>query len=316
LLVPDECVTWALTAIPVALRLVRTRSIDAVLTTSPPTSVHLVGAAVAAATGIPWVADVRDSVVANPHRDTDSRAARLKERGHRRIAELVARRAAAVVAASEVIADEFAAARGRVVTIRNGCDFEDFEGLEYVAGARFRITHAGTFFGQRDPRSFLEAHVRSCGDAVARFVGSFRAVDRDWAGARRLGDRLELYPFQSRRRALVMMRDSEALLLLMPERGAASRVIPAKLFDYLGAARPILAAVPADSAAAALVRRTGSGIVVPPDDVDALASALTDLESQWRAGRLEPTPLEPDVRRVLSRRARAGELAELLRDLA
>ena len=68
LLVPDENVSWNLTAIPAAIRIVKREQIDVVLTTSPPSSVHLVGAAVKRATGIPWVADLRDSVVGSPRR--------------------------------------------------------------------------------------------------------------------------------------------------------------------------------------------------------------------------------------------------------
>ena len=51
LLVPDENVPWNLTAIPAAIRIVRREEIDVVLTTSPPSSVHFVGAAVKRATG-------------------------------------------------------------------------------------------------------------------------------------------------------------------------------------------------------------------------------------------------------------------------
>ncbi len=80
LLLPDENVSWALTAIPAAVRLVREEKIDAVLTTSPPGSVHLVGAAVQRLTGARWVADLRDSLLAHPHRRADSLALKAKER--------------------------------------------------------------------------------------------------------------------------------------------------------------------------------------------------------------------------------------------
>ena len=62
LLVPDENVGWTLTAIPAATRIVRREGIDVVLTTSPPGSVHFVGAAVQRLTGARWVADLRDSL--------------------------------------------------------------------------------------------------------------------------------------------------------------------------------------------------------------------------------------------------------------
>jgi hypothetical protein len=55
--------------------------------------------------------------------------------------------------------------------------------------------------------------------------------------------------------------------------------------------------------------------VVAPDDVDGLRDALVRLEGDWRAGKLNGTPLSADVRARLSRRARAEELAELARSL-
>ena len=97
MLFPDENVTWNLTAIPAAIRIVRREKIDVVLTTSPPTSVHLVGAAVRRATGARWIADLRDSIVANPHRRTESVLVRAKERTGESVARLVARKADAVV---------------------------------------------------------------------------------------------------------------------------------------------------------------------------------------------------------------------------
>src|SRR5262249_2291577 len=197
LLVPDENVPWNLTAIPAAIRIARREGIDVVLTTSPPSSVHFVGAAVKRATGARWVADLRDSLVANPHRRTEKQLARLKEQGEHRVAALVARYADAVVAAAEAIADE-ARALGPsvpVVTTANGSDFDDFAGLESRPSERFRLTHTGSFFGKRDPRPFLTAFAESGLDAVVRFVGDFRPADAEWAAALELGDRLELIPY-------------------------------------------------------------------------------------------------------------------------
>jgi glycosyltransferase involved in cell wall biosynthesis len=319
-LLPDASVPWNLTAIPAAIRIARREGIDVVLTTSPPGSVHLVGAAVKRALGVPWVADLRDSLLAHPHRRAESVLVRAKERVGERVARLVAARADAIVAVSEAIAEEARrlSPRGRVATIPNGCDFDDFAGLEYLPGDRFRITHAGSFFGKRDPRPFLTAvHESGLEDLVARFVGDFRESDREWAEGLGLGDRLELLPYASRRRALELQRDSEALLLLIPEAaGRGKGVLSGKVFEYLAAERPILAAVPPDGAAAALVRETGAGIVAAPGDVAGLRDALRGLHARWRAGQLDGTQLSPEQRERLSRAARAEELAELLRGLA
>ena len=275
-LLPDASVTWMPTAVPAAVRLVKREGIDAVITTSPPYSMNLIGAAVKRLTGIPWIADLRDSVLANADRRFEP--------------------------------------TGQVRVIPNGCDFDDFAGLEYRPGERFRITHTGSFFGQRNPRAFLSALASSgLEDVVARFVGDFRSADREWVSSLGLGDRLELLPYVPHHRALELQRDSEANLLLLPEAAGRGRVVPSgKIFEYLAAERPILAAVPTDGAAAELVRETGAGVVVAPEDERGLREALVGLHARWRAGKLSNGYLSPEQRRRLSRKTRVEELADLL----
>jgi glycosyltransferase involved in cell wall biosynthesis len=319
LLVPDASVTWNLTAIPAAIRIARREGIDAVITTSPPGSVHFIGAAVQKATDARWLADLRDPLVANPHRRSDSAATRARQAANEQLARLVAKRADAVSCVSEAIADEVRGlgARGIVRTIANGCDFEDFAGLEYRPADRFRITHTGSFFGKRDPRPFLQALHDSGLDVVARFVGDFRSTDREWAGSLGLGDRLELVDYAPRRESLRLQRDSEALLLLVPDAGGRGKgVLSGKVFEYLAAGRPVLAVVPPDGAAAELVRETGAGPVVAPDDVDGIRRALEQLHAQFLNGGLHAVELPADVATRLSRRARVEETAALLRETA
>jgi glycosyltransferase involved in cell wall biosynthesis len=320
LLVPDENVSWNVTAIPAAIRIVKREGIDVVLTTSPPSSVHLVGAAVKRATGAKWVADLRDSIVAHPHRRAESMLVRVKEQGEHAVASLVARSADAVVAVSDAIAEEVRerSPRGPVEMIANGSDFDDFAGFEHHTSERFRITHTGSFFGKRDPRPFLTALGRSgLDDVVARFLGDFRSSDREWAEQQQLGPRLELIPYAPRRTSLALQRDSEVLLLLIPEAGGRGRgVLSGKVFEYLAAERPILAVVPPDGAAAELIRDSGAGVVVAPDDVEGMTAALRDLHGRWRDGSLEATRLSDEWRTRVSRRTRVEELARLLERIA
>jgi glycosyltransferase involved in cell wall biosynthesis len=316
LLVPDASVTWNLTAIPAAVRIARREGIDAVITTSPPGSIHFVGAAVQKATGARWLADLRDPIVANQHRRADTMATKARQTANQQLARLVCRRADAISCVSDAIADEVRSLdpRGIVRTIANGCDFDDFDGLEYHRGARFRITHAGSFFGRRDPRPFLQAFHDSDIDGVARFVGDFRSSDREWADALGLGDRLELVEYAPRVESLRLQRDSEALLLLVPDAdGRGKGVLSGKVFEYLAARRPILAVVPPDGAAAGLVRETRAGMVVAPDDVEGIRVALEVLHARFRDGGLPGVELAESVRSRLSRRARVEDMAALLR---
>jgi glycosyltransferase involved in cell wall biosynthesis len=281
--------------------------------------VHLVGAAVKRALGVHWIADLRDSLLAHQDRRADTLAVRMKSRTVRIVGGVVARNADAIVTAFDSIGDEMRALSptGRVVTIPNGSDFDDFEGMAYTPGERFRITHTGAFFGQRDPKPFLSAVVDSgLDDVVVRFVGGFRAADREFGESLGLGDRIEVIPFVPRRRSLELQRDSEALLLIASEAGGrGTGVIPGKVFEYLAAERPILAAVPPAGAAARLIEEVGAGVVAPADDVDALRAALLELHGRWQRGELDVV-LAPAARDRVSRRARVAELAELVRDIA
>jgi glycosyltransferase involved in cell wall biosynthesis len=321
LLIPDENVPWSTLATPVAIRIARREGIDVVLTTSPPPSLHLLGAAVKRASGAAWVADLRDPLTSHPHRrGYESRLSQLKEKTVGGVGRLVASQADAIVAASDAIAEEARALepKGKVVTIANGCDFDDFAGLEHHPSDRLRITHTGNFQGKRDPKPFFRALADSgLEDVVVRFAGDVRAADREYAETLGLGDRLEFLGYVSRRRSLELQRDSEALLLLIPDSGGRGKgVLTGKIFEYLAAERPILAVVPPDGAAADLLRETGAGTVVPPDDVDAIRGALTDLHRRWKDGSLDGTPLSPEWRDRLSRAKRVEELADVLRSLA
>ena len=241
---------------------------------------------------------------------------RVKEQGQHAVARLVTSQADAIVTVSDAIAAEMRGRdpRGPVATIANGSDFDDFDGLEYHSGSdRFRITHTGSFFGKRDPRPFLTALARVDG-VVARFVGDFRSTDREWS--EKILDRMELIPYAPHRRALELQRDSEALLLLIPEAGGRGKgVLSGKVFEYLAAERPILAVVPPDGAAAELLRASGAGVVVAPDDVDGIARELEAMRDRWRAGTLEAPVLSEEWRRKVSRQARVQELADLLEAL-
>jgi glycosyltransferase involved in cell wall biosynthesis len=294
--------------------MVRRYGIDVVLTSSSPSSVHLIGAAVKRATGVAWVADVRDSLHANPNRRIDKAHVRAKQAGERAVARLVARYADAIVTATAGIAAELESLRpaARVAVIRNGCDFDDFAGLAYSRADRFRLTHTGSFYGARDPKPVLAALARSGPNVIGRFVGDFRPRDYAYVTELGLSERVELYGHLPRRRTLELQRNSEALLLLVPEGAGGRAMVTAKVFEYLAAGRPILAAVPPDGEAAAIVREVRAGPVVDPRDADAITDELTRMVKRHEHGRLEPLRLSAETRGLLSREARVDELEAVL----
>jgi glycosyltransferase involved in cell wall biosynthesis len=327
LLVPDPRVVWVPDAARAAVRIVRERSASVVLTTSPPSSAHMIGNLVARRTGVPWIADLRDSWLANPHRRYDRRSVRAK----RAVLETMARRTfakvSALTAVTETIADEaraLAPAGTPSAVISNGCDFDEFAGLEHTPSERLRILHAGFFFGVRSPRPFLEALARLLADrpelrevVEACFVGGFRTADRQWAESLGLGAALRIDGFLPHDQALAAMKGADALLLLIPRAGGLGlSVLSGKLFEYLAAERPVLALVPPEGIAGALLRSTGFARIADPDDVGAIRAQLEDLVEAWRAGDLGDRPLPADLRERLDRRTRASEMADVFRSVA
>ncbi len=326
MLVPDPRVVWVPSAVREAVRVVREQSIDAILTTSPPTSTHITGHIVRRRTGVPWVADLRDSWLANPHHRYERRTVRAKRALLERIARQTLGRASAVTAVTDVIAEE---ARGltpagtptRVVS--NGCDFDDFADLTYERSDRLSILHAGYFFGVRSPRPFLTA-LRALLDerpelrglVEARFIGGFRTADAEWAAGLELGDALRIDGFVPHDQALEAMKRSDALLLLIPDAGGIGRsVLSGKVFEYLAAERPIIGLVPVDGAAADLLRATGTGRVADPDDIDAIRATLAGVCDEWIAGDLGDCTIPAEIRTTIDRRTRAEEMAAVLEEV-
>jgi glycosyltransferase involved in cell wall biosynthesis len=326
LLLPDPEIAWLPDAVRAGSRAVRDRGIDVVLSTSPPNSVHVIGAAIARRAGVPHVADFRDSWLANPHRRYERRSVRAKRAVEARIAHRALRGVAAVSAVTPSIAEEAAELVPPGTPVRvvaNGCDFDEFEGLTYRRGERMRIVHAGSFFGQRSPRPFLTAFAallpsrRELQTRVqAAFLGELRPADRDWALGLGLGDSLALEGFRPHAEALAAMRAADVLLLLVPRAGGRGlSVVSGKVYEYLAAERPIVALVPPEGDAATLLRETGSAWIADPDDEGAIGEAIAEAVGAWEDDRLGERVLSPEWRERLDRRTRARELAELLQSV-
>ncbi len=92
-----------------------------------------------------------------------------------------------------------------------------------------------------------------------------------------------------RRDAVALQRRADALLLLTS--GDHASQVTGKIFEYLAANRPIIA-VASDNEAARLVRETNTGVVVAPDDVQAIVGALRAAASGQLARRFQPRGLE------------------------
>lgn len=282
LLVPEPLVAaWAPFARRRALKLARERDFDAVITTSPPESAHLIGRALARR-GLPWVADVRDAWTFEPLRPPfpTGLQRRLDERLERRWLGA----ADTVVCVSEPAAEDLRRRRiADPVLIRNGWDPElapiaGRPGADVFDPERASLLYTGRFgsYG-RDPAPLVEGLRRLARDdpeAAAKLelviAGPLTDAETELFAADVSPARIVRAGSVAREQALALQGAADALLLIaQPSR---SQLLNIKLFEYLATAKPILAL--AGGTEAGRVAEEVGGDAVPADDPAAIAAAL------------------------------------------
>ncbi len=323
LAIPDHEVSWFMPAVVRGWSAVRHRRPDVIYSSGPPFTAHLVGAALSRLADRPWVADFRDPWARAPWREDrfafERRAWQLLERS-------VVMRAKAVIFATETNRQDFAHEYGPAVARRfhvvpNGCDVNEFRGLSRRASVaqkeKFVLLHAGSLYGARNPAPLLKAVARAIASGGLdpdrfrlRFVGrvgvpgiDLRALTRDLSIERVV----EFVSHLPRLAVLQEMLDASALLVVQP---VTTVSVPAKLYEYMAAGRPILALAEPGGETAELVRRTGAGVAVPAEDEPDIEQALLTMVGS--AGDAF-SPVDP---RTYDGAVRAAEARKILADVA
>jgi glycosyltransferase involved in cell wall biosynthesis len=328
-LLPDSYAGWARRAESAASRLLATERFDAMLSSSPPDSVHLAARTLHRRHRLPWVADFRDPWIPLAFREPPTPWHRARQAAMERD---VLEGADLVLAASRTHADHvdrYSGARPRRVEhVPNGFEPAADSGGPAPAAATpfarlpedaFVLAFTGTLSLMPDTEVFLDAvHdvLAARPDARRRLrvklAGPYEEGYQDRAVALGLTGIVEFTGPIEHGASRALQQRADALLLWKPRH--TPTMVPGKLYEYLDAGRPILAVLDADDEAAALVVRAG-GEVVRPDDRVALTGAIGRRYDAWRAtGRVpttRPTWLEDHTRERL-----AGRLARLLDDVS
>lgn len=278
-LVPDSyLLSWAPMVVPALRRMVRERRPDCIITSAPSEATHLPPLALGRDRPA-WLLDFRDGWTFEPYRDPFPTAAQRSL--DRRLEALVVRRGDGIIAATRPIAEDFRA-RFEVdsVHVPNGWD-PDLEATipAPVPDGLVRFVHTGKMTSPwgRDPAPLFGALRLVLSEQPAlrervRLVMAGRLDSVDAAALARadLGDVLELPGHIERRDALALQRRADALVLITSRNASEAT---GKLFEYLAAGRPILALAEGNEAAR-VVRETGTGVTVAPEDVGAIAAAI------------------------------------------
>jgi glycosyltransferase involved in cell wall biosynthesis len=320
-LVPDLCAGWSALAAPVAALLAASRAVDVVYTTCPPYSAHAPGL-LARRLGLPWVADFRDAWTDCPTRRDLPGWRRALER---RMETAVWRRADRVLFASDA-ARERALRRApwlaaRSETLLTGFDRAEFEAWSHVEppSGGLELVHAGSVCVNHMERSLdglldaLRAWRARDPQAVAalrvRLVGAEPGVAERVAAAGLAGP-VAVEPRVARRALPGRLRRAHAALVLAEPGRFGGDPIPGKVFDAVGAERPILA-LTGSGALAELVRRRSLGEALDPRDADGIARVLDGWRRLVLAGQPLPGPPEGARRQLESERAVARMIRAL-----
>jgi glycosyltransferase involved in cell wall biosynthesis len=312
---------WVPRALGTCLEVVRRHRPDAVVTSGPPHYVHLLGLVLKLWRQLPWVADFRDPWLtgAGQHR------AFVATHWETYLERAVIRGADGIVANAPRAGEAFRAAypleAPKFFTITNGYDPEVFPAPRaHDPGAPFlHLLHTGELYAGRDPRPLLDAlqELQREGYFQRRplritFLGRDNDAGCDLGTAieeRGLGAVVQRGGQVPYRRALEEMVNADVLLLLdSPGRRSG---VPAKLYEYLGAARPVLALAEEDGDLAAILRQSGvAHRLAAPTNPPAIKLALVELVEDLAGGRAVPPTADQLFR--FTREHMAQSLAELL----
>lgn len=328
LALPDRWASWLIGALPAGLWLLRRHRPRVIWSTSPIPTAHLIGYVLHRLSGLPWIADLRDPLTDDeyPEHPLTRRCCLWIERLTLRRCTLAVCTTPGAVRSYRRRFPELPAERFRL--IENGYDEENF--IEAAAtttqpvGGHPRpllLLHSGVIYpSERDPAPLLDAlralrQRNALGPATLRVI--LRATGHDdgiaaLIAARGLQDIVTLAPRLPYRAALAEMLEADGLLLL--QAANCNHQVPAKLYEYLRAGRPILALTDAAGDTAATLRAAGIDTIAPLDAQSGIEQGLLRFLALLRDGKA-PLPSATTLA-AHSRQTRSTALATLLNEAA
>ena len=323
---PDRWASWWLGAVPVGLNLIRKYSPDVIWSTYPIATAHWIGLTLHRLSGIPWVADFRDSMTEDGYPSDPA----IRKRYLQIERETIRHCDYAVFTTPSVIrmyAQRYPEAPpSRWKKIENGFDEENFRQAEELATTSKRPTgkivlvHSGLLYPlERDPSAFFAALAELCQSGalsssslqvVLRASGYEEHLQRmiDDHGLQEI---VRLEPAIPYREALAEMLNADGLLIF--QAANCNHQIPAKIYEYLRARRPILALTDPAGDTAGLLRAAGIDTLVPLDSKELIVSGLRDFLARIKEQRAPVAA--PAIVASHTRESRAGELAGMLDSL-
>lgn len=295
LLIPDSKVLWLPHAISAAACLLKNQRFDAIMTTSPPHSIHFAGMYLHKQSAIPWIADFRDGWVGGEFQQEPSI---FHQKLNDWLQSKVLIEADRVIGVSNGLTASlkgcYSSRSEKFVTITNGYDIDDFKQAPKpkVDKDKFTFCHCGAVTAASDLKYFLLGLQQALllrpqlGNQLrVEFVGqvlleSFNKMIKI------LGLEIQLTGYKSHDQAIGHIKSANALILTVSDK-VSTGFIPGKLFEYLFAHKPILAIVPHGETASILRQRGLATIVWPPEPIKVGKAILEIIDSKDKSSSMQ-----------------------------
>ncbi|PKN74388.1 MAG: hypothetical protein CVU49_08110 [Candidatus Cloacimonetes bacterium HGW-Cloacimonetes-2] len=313
----DDKIGWLPYLIRKGKELLNSQSYDLIYVSCGPFSSGIGASRLSEKYGIPLVYDARDYW--NLLSDYDLQGTII----HRKLSlyweKRILRRSKLFVSATEGIRSDSIKAFGgdlanKSLTIYNGWDEEEFEGLEPGDTEGFELAYFGNIYARRSFKHFYLAVKRLKGegklppDVSIKLYGNFNREAQDEIRESGIEELIEIVPALAHREALKRMLGAGALMLLINS-SSPWGTLTSKLFEYLRCRKPILAMVPIDNEAAVLLRECGHDYIAPMESVESIYQQLKRLFDERGVHRAYLVPTD------LSREEQIERLDERLRAL-
>jgi hypothetical protein len=315
--IPDARRFWIKPSIKFLSKYLSENKIDAIVSTGPPHSAHLIALSLKKKKNIPWLADFRDPWT-NMDYYRELILTKWADKKHHRLEKEVLTKADKVTVVGRGMKMEFEEKRGSQVTVvTNGFDENDFSNIKAEPDKYFSIVHMGSFFARINPIGLWEAlsQLKKENDPLFKKLKiklTGRVAPSVIESVKQFGleEFLQLDSFQPHNEALRQMKSAALLLLCVFEE--TKFVVTGKLFEYLATQRPILYIGPVDGDAAQILSESQPENIFSKDQVPLIKKRVIELYDQFQANGAN---VSSESYKKYSHRQLSRQIAELLNEI-